>query len=108
MSYKDHFFTGHANEPEEAEAQPAQDPLVSTMAVTLEEVALRLWNTGSPDLCELACSIEGVVRLVNPSFALATIIDEKSAIYAQVLMELNSAPAACVAGEESGSGSLLR
>lgn len=87
---------------DESSGAPAQDLLASTMAATLEEVAVRLWRTGSPDLCELACSIEGVVRRVNPSFALMTIIDEESALYAQALKNADCAPAD--AGEDNASG----
>lgn len=104
---------------------------IPSLTDALEETAVVLWNASDAQLAEMACALEGIARCVDPAFALvATPVasicaDSESSLspdprsedlgtraedrgYAQALMELNSAPAACVASEEGGSGSLLR
>lgn len=82
---------------------------VPVLAKAIEDAAIELWHTSSPQLMEMAAALEAAVRIVNPGFALATIPyppapTEESELYAQVLNQ-DYAPAASVAGEENPAGS---
>jgi hypothetical protein len=97
----------------DALANDSDAGMIETMAAALEETALALWSAGDPELAEMACALEGVVKLVNPAFALCGVapaapITEESALYAHALNHSDCAPASREAGEDKSLGSQSR
>jgi len=87
----------------------AQTQSVATLTCALEHVAVEMFRTSMPDLCEMACAVEGIVRIVDPAFRLAAesmideSVNEESALYAQALRVCDCPPATSV-GVEGASG----
>lgn len=66
--------------------------LIPVIAGALEQVAIEMWSSGDANMAAWACAIEGVVKRVNPAFALAgttsgvVCLDCESSLYAAAVL----------------------